>query len=265
VSNSRAVVADLGRRSLPFRRIATIAAAVSAGVLVPASAYAAPSASPSPSPSPSSSASASPSASVSASRSASASSGHVWDMATIGATVRGRVGETVRVTIGIKNTGTETFSFLQAGASRGWPSYFTVPAGTEVTTVYDYCGSVAPDDIRLGETGALGESVYRCDNDDKDFEPGEVASFTFLLKITKDVPRSTGSVFLSSPVVPEFRWKDDRPGNDTAPVVITVIDAAELPTTGSRTGLLATGGAVLLATGCALLLLARRRRPVRLE
>ena len=193
---------------------------------------------------------------------APASPAAVRDLAVLGDTVRGHVGDTVDVRLTLKNTGTVPLTIIQIGAQGGWRIDFTVPEGTKAVSTTGGCGvknsSNGPADLGPFVPGAR---QYRCESFDKYFAPGESSTFGFQLHITQAMARWTGTVALAMPVTGGRSSWDDRPGNDVAPIVIiNTASSAGLPVTGSPVRLYAITGALLVAAGGALVLLARRRR-----
>ncbi|MEU1854342.1 hypothetical protein ABZ499_35155 [Streptomyces sp. NPDC019990] len=223
------------------------------------------------------------------------------DYQALGDTVEGKVGETVSITVGVRNTGPGRMDFQWTDADNSGTFVVTPPAGTTITG--------APGPGEQGDPGPLwnctphkaGAKSYTCDIGSTDFRPGDSVTQEFTVRIDRVVPGSRGSV--QAVENPDHPNRDDDAANDTAAIAVKATDSATsspspsasvspsgtaspsaMPTaspsgsgagTGSGTttggGLAATGAdgvllragtAVLLVAGGALVFLtARRSRP----
>jgi hypothetical protein len=181
------------------------------------------------------------------------------DLAAIGATLHGAVGDTVTATVGLTNLGPATLSNRAGGPAANF--LFTVPPGTRVVQVPDEC--LAPD-----TTKTPGAAAYLCGSDFV-FAKGDKLAPTFKLKITEVVEGAEGTVqavLLDGSTNLRF---DKNTANNTAKVVVNPAagggdggTGGGLPVTGVQVGAIAGGGAVLLAAGVVLFLFTRRRRVV---
>jgi LPXTG-motif cell wall-anchored protein len=189
-----------------------------------------------------------------------------YDIAATGSRATGQPGDVVKVNVGVKNVGTAAVHAPHDYYVRAaWTYTFTPPPGTEVVTAPADCTPFTPP---------AGRPYYRCQNLAVDFKPGDAQTLEFALRITQLLQDATGVVTFPDQYVdphthayPSF---DLNPANDRATVVINALNPTAgpshpgeaLPVTGTRTSLVAATGAVLLAGGVALFLIARRRRVV---
>jgi hypothetical protein len=188
------------------------------------------------------------------------------DVAALGATASGKVGDVVPVTIGVKNNGPGTLDGSRAEEPVLW-FIFQIPPGTEVTSAPKTCGSIVEDgNGQVGHDGAPAGTYYRCATGSF-LAAGDTFSAAFQLKITNVIPNATGTVgFYDKYASPPDWMHDDVPANDKASVVInpstggTGGSSGSLPITGARTGLLAGTGVLLLVAGGAMYLIGRRRK-----
>jgi len=175
---------------------------------------------------------------------ASASSGN-FDVVALGATTSGKLGDVVKVKIGIKNTGPDTY--LERGKGMFAVTWkFRLPPGTE---------TVKPPETELGtillQIGAdvcwsnrdepFGPGPYDCWSNYQ-LKPGESSQGTFYLKITNVIPNATGTVERSGGSL-----SDNNPDNDKASVIINPDPEVAGSIAGrSVTWPLVIGGSVLL-------------------
>lgn len=194
------------------------------------------------------------------------------DLAAVGGTVTGSVGDTVPIRIGVKNNGAAALDSVNTGES---PTNFSflVPAGVTVASTPQGCRAMVKDSAghwQFTDNGPGG--LYVCYFPGEVFHAGESFLVTFQAKITS-LTGAPGQVTLVDPRIedPKYRWTDDNPTNDTAAVTVAAGDGSGggsgagdggLPVTGAKAGLITAGGAALLAAGAALFLVARRRRVV---
>jgi hypothetical protein len=148
-----------------------------------------------------------------------------YDVAALGATAHGKVGDVVKVTVGITSKGPERFVQRgQGNIAQTWkftlpPGTETVPAPeTEVSTIFGSGGAIAANkcNTKAGGDTPFGPGPYGCWTRSI-LEPGEFSKGTFYLKITKVVPNATGTV---ERWIDEDSPADSNPDNDQASVVI---------------------------------------------
>ncbi|MCG7205651.1 hypothetical protein [Streptomyces arenae] len=217
------------------------------------------------------------------------------DYQALGDTVEGKVGETVKITVGVRNTGPGRMDFRWMDADNSGTFVVTPPAGTTITG--------APGPGEQGDPGPLwnctprkaGANSYTCDIGSTDFRPGDSVTQEFTVRIDRAVPGARGSV--KAVENPDYPNRDDDAANDTASIEVkatgsatsspspsasaspsataTVSPSGSAAGTGTGTttggGLAATGAdGVLLRAGTAVLLVAagalvfltvRRSRP----
>ncbi|MFG2038894.1 LPXTG cell wall anchor domain-containing protein [Dactylosporangium sp. NPDC048998] len=188
------------------------------------------------------------------------------DVAALGATASGKVGDVVKVTVGAKNVGPSTIDVSHTGGEPSWSFDFVVPEGTEVLDVPANCLAWSHGDNGNSAEPVPGGRFYECGNHDQLFAPGESFTAEFRLKITQVIAGSTGTVSFNNTFL-QYERKDDNPANDIAEVVINPTgngggEGGGLPVTGAKTATVAVVGALLLAGGAALFVTARRRRIV---
>ncbi|MGC9665000.1 hypothetical protein ACNTMW_00395 [Planosporangium sp. 12N6] len=191
------------------------------------------------------------------------------DLATIGATASGKVGDIVTITIGEKNNGPASLDWSRAGGEPGAHFQFVPPPGVQVAKAPNNCESVIEDgpDLQHVERGASGGSFYRCWTIDY-LGAGDTISAPFELKITQVIPNATGTVSFHDPYrVPQDPPADANPSNDKALVVINPTTGGTgggsgdgLPITGSQAGLAGGVGLALVVLGAGLYVASRRRR-----
>jgi hypothetical protein len=203
------------------------------------------------------------------------------DYQALGDTVEGKVGETVSITVGVRNNGPGRMNFRWMDADNSGTFVVTPPAGTTITG--------APGPGEQGDPGPLwnctpqkaGAKSYTCDIGSTDFGPGDSVTQEFTVRIDQVVPDAQGSV--KAVENPDYPNRDDDAANDTAVIAVkapgsatsspspsasaspsataTVSPIGSETTTGSGTttggGLAATGtDGVLLRAGTAVLLVA---------
>lgn len=190
------------------------------------------------------------------------SNGH--DLAALGATGSGAVGDTVKVKVGIKNNGPGTLDSTRGAVPAAY-FVFIPPTGTTVVTVPTsaFCVSIVEENgSPTPKNGAPGGTYYRCGTSDL-FKAGDSYQVEFGLKIDK-ANVTKGSVSLNDKYATDPTYHDDNTADNTADVVLTVTGGTggSLPVTGAQTGMIAAAGLVVLALGGLLYILARRRRVI---
>ncbi|MEV6929621.1 LPXTG cell wall anchor domain-containing protein [Dactylosporangium sp. NPDC051485] len=194
--------------------------------------------------------------------------GNRVDVASIGATASGKVGDVVKINIGIKNNGPAALDAERTGGEPSWEYDFVVPDGTEVVLVPDNCSAWWHEsDGDHFEPKLPGKRFYACFNYEQVFKPGGESHAEFSLKITEVIANATGTVSFTNPFANPAERHDDNPANDLAEVVINPKAGGSggggaLPLTGAKVAGMAGVGALLLVGGVVLFLVSRRRRVV---
>lgn len=146
------------------------------------------------------------------------------DYQALGATVEGKVGETVSITVGVRNTGPGRMGFQWTDADNSGTFVVTPPAGTTITG--------APGPGEQGDPGPLwnctprkaGAKSYTCDIGSTDFRPGDSVTQEFRVRIDRVVPGAQGSVrAVANPAYPN---RDDDAANDTAAITVRATGSA---------------------------------------
>jgi LPXTG-motif cell wall-anchored protein len=189
------------------------------------------------------------------------------DLATIGDQRSGKVGDTVTVTIGMKDNGPAAVDATRAEQPAGG-YVFTVPTDTEAIAVPANCRGIVKvaDGTFRDADGVPGLAMYDCHTPERFIGVGASSTVQFGLKIKVATPNATGNVSFADPRAAPY--VDSNPANDSALVVINPttggtgggIGDETLPITGTQTGMLAGLGALLLLGGGAMYGLTRRRR-----
>ncbi|MFE2416110.1 hypothetical protein [Streptomyces hokutonensis] len=146
------------------------------------------------------------------------------DFQALGDTVEGKVGETVSITLGVRNNGPGWMNFRWMDADNSGTFVVTPPAGTTITG--------APSPGEQGDPGPLwnctprkaGAKSYTCDIASTDFKPGASVTQEFTVRIDKVVPGATGSVRAVGN--PEYPNRDDDTANDTAAIAVKATGSA---------------------------------------
>ncbi len=181
---------------------------------------------------------------------------NVGDDAAVGATVKGAVGSTVPVTIGLKNLGPARIGLFDGVADA---VTVTVPKGTTAVTVPDECLPKANGEP-YGDPGEPGAAVYQCFTDKTNvIEVGQ--TYTWELGLRIDVAGETvGTVSVD-------RREHANRDNDTAKLVVNPANGmgggtgdGGLPVTGSNAAVLGSAGAAMVLLGAFGYVVARRRR-----
>lgn len=192
------------------------------------------------------------------------------DLAADGATVTGKVGATVPMTVGWTNNGPAAIT-LDSSQQLWTRALVRVPAGSIAVAAPMSCQDVrqireddpGPEIPEYG-WGVPGAPVYEC-HSKENIPPGGHLRLQFQLRITR--ASSTGLIELRHYRGDERR-PDLNPANDTAVIRVSppAADGAgggsggSLPITGSPTSLIAGLGGLLLIAGAGGYLLARRRK-----
>ncbi|MFC8433545.1 hypothetical protein [Streptomyces sp. NPDC057253] len=146
------------------------------------------------------------------------------DYEAIGDTVEGKVGETVSITVGVRNTGPGRMDFRWMDADDSGTFVVTPPAGTTITG--------APGPGEQGDPGPLwnctprkaGAKSYTCLIANTDFGPGDSVTQEFTVRIDRAVPDARGSV--TAVENPDYPNRDDDTTNDTAVIEVQATGSA---------------------------------------
>jgi hypothetical protein len=189
-------------------------------------------------------------------------------------TATGKVGDVVKVTVGIYNKGSGKVQWMGfSHQAQTWT--FTLPPGTETVPgppgekpVWGWAGLGFADSCEntSGHTSGaelehFGAGPYDCMSSGS-LEAGKASEITFHLRINKVIPNATGTVtfdrHLKSPYTGEESLNDGNSDNDEASVIINrdpnvAAVVADVPVTRTALGaalllLLATGGGLFLYT-----------------
>lgn len=140
------------------------------------------------------------------------------DYQALGDTVEGKVGETVSITLGVRNNGPGRMDFLWMDATDSGTFVVTPPAGTTITGAPG-AGEQGDPGPRWNCTPAkVGAKSYTCAVASTDFRPGDSVSQEFTVRIDRVVPGARGSVkAVENPAYPN---RDDDATNDTAEIAV---------------------------------------------
>ncbi|MFI7405441.1 hypothetical protein ACIBW9_34035 [Streptomyces sp. NPDC049541] len=146
------------------------------------------------------------------------------DYQALGDTVEGKVGETVSITVGVRNNGPGRMDFRWMDADNSGTFVVTPPAGTTITG--------APGPGEQGDPGPLwnctprkaGAKSYTCSIGSTDFRPGDSVTQEFTVRIDRIVPGARGSV--KAVENPEYPNRDDDAANDTAAITVKATGSA---------------------------------------
>ncbi|MGW2572559.1 hypothetical protein [Streptomyces sp. NPDC001537] len=218
------------------------------------------------------------------------------DYQALGDRVEGKVGETVSITVGVRNNGPGRMNFRWMDADNSGTFVVTPPAGTTIIG--------APGPGEQGDPGPLwnctprkaGAKSYTCSIGSTDFRPGDSVTQEFTVRIDRIVPGARGSV--KAVENPKYPNRDDDAANDTAAITVKATGSATsspspsasaspsatatasasssgagtgngtttgggLAATGADGVLLRSGTALLLVAGGALVFLAARKSRLR--
>ncbi|MEO3925756.1 hypothetical protein ABGB07_18070 [Micromonosporaceae bacterium B7E4] len=178
---------------------------------------------------------------------------HEADSVAIGATVDGAVDETRSIRVGIRNDGPA--NTLTPGEEWSSSAEVALPAGLSVLKVDEQCEPNTANPNGEDRRGVVDGLSYHCWPSEQ-LQSGKTWLFDFTVKIAGE-PGEAGAIVVDGGV------QDKNTGNNTAPITLETGGAGGgLPVTGARAGLVALGGALLLAAGVLGVVVARRRRIV---
>jgi hypothetical protein len=156
------------------------------------------------------------------------------DFQVAGARLKGKVGDTVGLTVKFTNAGPGWV--LRDGDIPVTKVRIRMPAGTTVTKAHGYCDKVA--------TGS-----YECGTSESWENEGNGETYTFKLRIDKAVPGAKGSVSLAG----ASRPFDENKANDTAGIALDVTDSGGSTggsgSSGGNGSTTSTGGTGTASTG----------------
>lgn len=138
------------------------------------------------------------------------------DFQVTGAALKGRVGETVPMTVEFSNAG-PAWVMAEVG-ERTARVMVTPPAGTSVVKAPGFCKAKG--------------AAYACGMSQRALDEGGRETYTFQLKIDKRVTPAKGSVALST----DARPADPDQSNDKADITLDVVGGAPTGSPGSSTG-----------------------------
>ncbi len=181
------------------------------------------------------------------------------DVVANGAKVTGKVGDTVTVKLGLTNKGPALINGVSDSETSNPEDPYNAafvakfPTGVEVTKIENPAGDGHSCRGKVGdkyddEANKPGRSEYRCMR--WKIGVNETHTVTFTVKITAGVT-AAGSI------VARGGSSDPNTANNTAKIEFTGQDG--LPITGPDAALTALVGALLVAAGCALVFVSRRR------
>ena len=138
------------------------------------------------------------------------------DYRALGGRVTGRVGQTVPVTLGVRNDGPGSMN-LYSRPGQGSGTYrVTPPEGTVITKI-PFPGE---DDDHACGAPLKGTRTYECRISDI-FPAGDTSELTFYVRIERAVDHpKPGSVEATGRT--DFPNRDDHPDNDSAPVTLKI-------------------------------------------
>ncbi|MEV0473365.1 hypothetical protein [Streptomyces prunicolor] len=146
------------------------------------------------------------------------------DYQALGDTVEGKVGETVSITLGVRNNGPGRMDFRWGDADNSGTFVVTPPAGTTITGAPGPGEQGDPGPLWSCTPGKAGAKSYTCDIASTDFGPGDSVTQEFTVRIDKAVPDAQGSV--RAVENPEYPNRDDDAANDTAAVKVKATGSA---------------------------------------
>jgi LPXTG-motif cell wall-anchored protein len=173
----------------------------------------------------------------------------IVDAAAIGATVTGAVGDTVKITFGIKSNGPDSL-LKPTGTPFNEVGFVDVTMPPGVTVVGGLLPFIACD-RKPGSTNEFSCKVHMT------LPAGDTQMFELDVRLDRAVRNATGKV------VVRVDATDPNPANNTAAIIINPgpgLPAPGLPVTGARTATLAATGALLVVLGTIGFALFRRRR-----
>jgi LPXTG-motif cell wall-anchored protein len=188
-----------------------------------------------------------------------------FDLAAVGDTLTGGVGDLVTAEVGIRNNGPATVDRSRIGSSAA-RVHVTIPPGTTAVTVSSAC-LPRRDDGRAdpANPGQPGRQDYICAGSSMILPAGEAVTFEITLRIDQVIPDAAGAASIFEPCA-----CDDLPvsldldhSNNLAKILVNPTATGgpgTLPDTGRSIGTIVATGAVLLLLGTAVVAYTARRR-----
>ncbi|WP_329126949.1 hypothetical protein [Streptomyces sp. NBC_01465] len=146
------------------------------------------------------------------------------DFQALGDTVEGKVGETVSITVGVRNNGPGRMGFQWTDADNSGTFVVTPPAGTTITGAPGPGEQGDPGPRWNCTPGKAGAKKYTCDIGSTDFRPGDSVSQEFTVRIDRVVPGAQGSV--RAVQNPKYPNRDDDAANDTTAIAVKATGSA---------------------------------------
>ena len=190
------------------------------------------------------------------------------DLAAVGATFTGTAGQTVPVTVGVRNVGKATLDWSRSDEPAA-AVLVTPPTGTTAAEIP--AGCTKSDGIFSTKPGV---TQYLCLSDPL-FPAGTSVTWTFQLKVNKASSNTLGSVEVNPPCACDVFAGDINKANNTAKIVLNPTGGGQggnggstggqgggggLAITGPQTAVVGGAGAALVAAGVVGFVFARRRR-----
>ncbi|WP_307865456.1 hypothetical protein [Streptomyces montanisoli] len=146
------------------------------------------------------------------------------DYQALGDTVEGKAGETVSITVGVRNNGPGRMGFQWMDADDSGTFVVTPPAGTTITGAPGPGEQGDPGPLWNCTPGKAGAKSYTCDIAGTDFRPGDSVTQKFTVRIDRAVPGARGSVR----AVENHKYpnRDNDAANDTAPITAQTTGSA---------------------------------------
>ncbi len=178
-----------------------------------------------------------------------------YDMVANGAKVIGTPGDVVKVKLGETNNGPASIDFWSVHDIAAVIE-IAIPEWADAVAVPSNCFGQAKPESQILDSKP-GYRYYLCSGSSYVFPAHSSFSVTLSLKI-KASSGADGSV--SMPHGDAYGVDDNNHANDVAAITLGAPDEGGLPVTGSKTGIIAVAGAILVLAGGVLLFLGRRRR-----
>ncbi|WP_030905024.1 hypothetical protein [Streptomyces sp. NRRL F-5126] len=140
------------------------------------------------------------------------------DYQALGDTVEGKVGETVSITVGVRNNGPGRMGFPWMDAGNSGTFVVTPPSGTTIIGAPGPGEQGDPGPLWNCTPGRAGAKSYTCDIADTDFRPGDRVTQEFTLRIDRAVHGARGKV--RAVENPKYPNRDDESANDSAVIVV---------------------------------------------
>ena len=185
------------------------------------------------------------------------------DLAAIGSTVTGGVGDQVVATVGEKNNGPASIDRNRTGdpVTR---VHVVIPPGTTAVAVPKLClPQLENGQADFQHPGQPGQLRYICSGESFFLEAGESDTFEITLRIDQVIPNAAGTASILVPCscsALQIEIDSDHSNNVAQILVNPTVPANGLAATGNRVGLIVGLGGLMLLLGAVTSSLARRRR-----